>query len=89
MPDPVIRRLPCEATLYVETTSDGMSLSRLIVDVAIPDESALLSKVPASYPSDRGDAWEDPCFEPDPVRLMAVDLVDLPGDNGPFRAEVA
>lgn len=36
MPDPVIRRLQCAATLYLEVTPDGLSLARVIVDVPIP-----------------------------------------------------
>jgi len=36
MPDPVIRRLSCAATLYFEVAPDGLSLARVFVDVPIP-----------------------------------------------------
>jgi hypothetical protein len=75
MPDPVIRRLPCAATLYLELSPDGLSLARLVVDVAMPDPSVIVANLPASFDPDRGDAWEGedvdpaPCPRPLPVVL--------------------
>jgi hypothetical protein len=64
MPDPVIRRLQCAATLYLEVVGDGLSLARVVVDVAMPDPSVIVAKLPASFDPDRGDAWEGEEVEP-------------------------
>lgn len=74
MPDPVIRRLPCAATLYLEVASDGLSLARLVVDVAMPDPSLIVANLPASFDPDRGDAWEGedvgPAHSPRPLPVV-------------------
>jgi hypothetical protein len=36
MSDPVIRRLQCAATLYLEVGVDGLSLARVTIDLPIP-----------------------------------------------------
>ena len=64
MPDPVTRRLQCAATLYLEYAPDGLSLSRLVVDVAMPDPSVFVANLPANFDPDRGDAWEGEDIEP-------------------------
>lgn len=71
------RRLPCEATLYIETHADGLSLARLVVDVALPDPSVIVANLPASFDPDHGDAWEGEDLEPEPPRLRAVTITDF------------
>lgn len=89
MPDPVIRRLPCEATLYLEVAADGLSLSRLVVDLAMPDPSVVVANLPATFDHDHGDAWEgedlEPTLAPRP-RPVLVSVVCLPAS---LRAVVA
>lgn len=66
MPDPVIRRVSCAATLYIEVAPDGLSLARLVVDVALPDPSVIVANLPASFDPDHGDAWEGEDVDPSP-----------------------
>lgn len=89
MPDPVIRRLHCEATLYLEVCGDGLSLARLVVDVAMPDPSVIVADLPTTFDQGHGDAWEEetqmvaPSPRPRPV------LVSVEGLPASLRAEVA
>jgi hypothetical protein len=89
MPDPVIRRLQCAATLYLEVAPDGLSLARLVVDVAVPDPSVLVANLPASLDPDRGDAWEGEDVGPDPAPRPRPVLVSINGLPSSLRAEVA
>jgi hypothetical protein len=89
MPDPLIRRLPCEATLYVEVAGDGLSLARLVVDVALPDPSVLLANLPEPFDPDRGDAWEGEDLEPAPDPRPRPVLLSADGLPATLRAEVA
>jgi hypothetical protein len=89
MPDPLIRRLPCEATLYIEVAGDGLSLSRLVVDVALPDPSVILANLPEPFDSDRGDAWEGEDLEPAPAPRPRPVLLSVDGLPASLRAEVA
>jgi hypothetical protein len=82
MPDPLIRRLSCEATLYIEAASDGLSLARLVVDVALPDPSVIVAGLPASFDPDHGDESEGELVEPQgpaPRLPVVLTLSDLPG----------
>jgi hypothetical protein len=89
MPDPVIRRLPCEATLYLELAGDGLSLARLVVDVAMPDPSVIVANLPESFDPDRGDAWEGEDVEPQgPAPRLPVVLSFEARPQGP-ACEVA
>lgn len=89
MPDPVIRRLPCAATLYLEVAADGLSLARLVVDVALPDPSVILANLPDSFDPDRGDAWQGEDVGPDPAPRPRPVLVSISGLPPTLRAEVA
>jgi hypothetical protein len=89
MPDPVIRRLPCEATLYIETHADGLSLSRLVVDVAMPDPSVIVGNLPPSFHPDRGDAWEGEDVEPELQPRSRPVLLSVEGLPASLRAEVS
>jgi hypothetical protein len=89
MPDPVIRRLPCEATLYLEVEGDGLSLARLVVDVAMPDPSVIVANLPSSFDSDRCDAWEGEDVTPGPSTRPRPVLLSVEGLPASLRAEVA
>lgn len=89
MPDPVIRRLPCAATLYLEVSADGLSLARLVVDVSIPDPSVIVANLPAPFDPDRGGAWEPPADPAEPGPRPRPVLVSIDGLPGTLRAEVA
>lgn len=89
MPDPVIRRLPCAATLYLEVANDGLSLARVIIDVAIPDPSVIVASLPDSLHLDRGDAWEGEDVEPASASHPRPVLVSIDGLPATLRAEVA
>lgn len=58
MTDPIIRRLPCEAVLYLEVAGDGLSLARLVVDIPLPDPSVIVANLPAPLDADHGDSYE-------------------------------
>jgi hypothetical protein len=85
----MIRRLPCEATLYIETHADGLSLSRLVVDLAMPDPSVFVGNLPPSFDPDRGDAWEGEGLEPEQELRPRPVLLSVEGLPASLRAEVA
>jgi hypothetical protein len=85
----MIRRLQCEATLYLEVTGDGLSLSRLVVDVAMPDPSVIVANLPATFDHDHGDAWEGEDLEPGPAPRPRPVLLSVEGLPSSLRAEVA
>lgn len=89
MPDPVIRRLSCAATLYLEVAPDGLSLARLVVDVELPDPSVIVANLPASFDPDRGDAWEGEDVTPAPAPRPRPVLLSVEGLPASLRAEVA
>jgi hypothetical protein len=89
MPDPVIRRLPCEATLYLELAGDGLSLARLVVDVAMPDPSVIVANLPSSFDPDHGDAWEGEDVTPGPAPRPRPVLLSVEALPASLRAEVA
>jgi hypothetical protein len=89
MPDPVIRRLPCEATLYIEVAGDGLSLARLVVDVAMPDPSVIVANLPSNFDPDQGDAWEGGDVDPAPAPRPRPVLLSVEGLPGSLRGEVA
>lgn len=89
MPDPMIRRLQCEATLYLEATTDGVGLARLVVDLAMPDPSVIVADLPATFDRDRGDAWEGEDVEAPPSPRPRPVLVSVEGLPASLRAEVA
>lgn len=89
MPDPVIRRLPCAATLYFEVAPDGISLSRLVVDIEVPDLSATVANLPASFEPEHGDAWEGEDVAPAPAPRPRPVLLSVEGLPASLRAEVA
>lgn len=89
MPDPVIRRLPCAATLYLEVAPDGLSLARLVVDVEVPDPSAIVASLPYNFDPDRGDAWEGEDVTPPPAPRPRPVLLSVEGLPASLRAEVA
>jgi hypothetical protein len=89
MPDPVIRRISCAATLYIEAQDDGLSLARLVVDVAIPDPSVIVANLPSSFDPDQGDAWEGEDVSPLPYPRPRPVLLSVEGLPSTLRAEVA
>jgi hypothetical protein len=87
MSDPVLRRIQCVATLYLEAEADGLSLARLVVDVALPDPSVIVANLPESFDQDHGDAWEAPApeVEADAAEALAffprlVQITDTRGE---------
>lgn len=87
MTDPVLRRVQCTATLYLEVAGDGLSLARLVVDVALPDPSVIVANLPESFADDHGDAWEAPApeVEADAAEALAffprlVQITDTHGE---------
>lgn len=63
MTDPVLRRVQCSATLYVEVAGDGLSLARLVVDIPVSGPSVIVANLFEHFDDDHGDAWEAPAPE--------------------------
>jgi hypothetical protein len=89
MPDPVIRRLQCAATLYLEVADDGLSLARLVVDVPLPDPSVIVANLPSSFDLEVGDAWEGEDVGPGPAPSPGPTFLAVGGAPWSPRREVA
>ena len=89
MPDPMIRRLECAATLYIEVEGDGLSLSRVVIDIPMPDPSVIVANLPESFDPDMGDAWEGEDVTPPPAPRPRPVLLSVEGLPASLRSEVA
>ena len=79
MSDPLIRRLQCAATLYLEVQGDGLSLARLVIDVPLPDPSVIVAGLPSSFDADQGDAWEGEDVSPAPGPVAGLSFLAVGG----------
>lgn len=79
MPDPVIRRLSCSAVLYLEPTPDGLCLARLVVDLPLPEPSALIASLPSSFGAPEDDSGWPP--SPDVEATAAAKLLTFPAQG--------